>query len=240
MPVDILLTVVATSVIQSIFGVGVLLFGTPLMLLLGYGFVDALGVLLPVSIAISALQFVRHYEDVDTGFYKNLLVYSIPLVVLFLMVVTTVKINISLLIGPLLIVVALKNFSTVIDRALQSVVKYERLYLMAMGLIHGISNLGGSMLTVIIYSKQYPKNKTRVTAAASYATLASCQLATLLLIGSDFTVSFADKITFIQVAAVMFLLTEEMLYNGIDNEKYSKIFAMFLFASGILLITKSL
>ncbi|HEY8036751.1 MAG TPA: hypothetical protein VIF37_14315 [Methylobacter sp.] len=240
MPVDILLTVVATSVVQSIFGVGVLLFGTPLLLLLGYGFVDALGVLLPVSIAISALQFLRHYEDVDTKFYKNVLVYSIPLVVLFLMVVTSVKINISLLIGPLLIFVALKNFSTVIDRALQSVVKYERIYLMAMGLVHGISNLGGSMLTVIIYSKHYPKNKTRVTAAASYATVASCQLATLLLIGSDFTVSFADKISFIQVAVVMFLLTEEMLYNGIDNEKYSKIFAMFLFASGILLITKSL
>ncbi|MDP1771494.1 MAG: hypothetical protein Q8L15_04360 [Methylobacter sp.] len=240
MPVDILLTVVATSVVQSIFGVGVLLFGTPLLLLLGYGFVDALGVLLPVSIAISALQVLRHYEDVDAGFYKNVLIYSIPLVVLFLLVVTTVKINISLVIGPLLIFVALKNFSTVIDRALQSVVKYERIYLMAMGLVHGISNLGGSMLTVIIYSKHYPKNKTRVTAAASYATLASCQLATLWLIGSDFTVSFADKISFIQVAVVMFLLTEEMLYNGIDNEKYSKIFAMFLFASGILLITKSL
>ncbi len=240
MPADILLTVIATSVIQSIFGVGVLLFGTPLLLLLGYGFVDALGVLLPVSIAISALQVLRHYEDIDAKFYKNVLVYSIPLVVLFLVAVTSVKINIGLVIGPLLIFAALKNFSTVIERTLQSVVKYERIYLMAMGLVHGISNLGGSMLTVIIYSKHYPKNKTRVTAAASYATLASCQLATLWLVGSDFTVSFADKISFIQVAVVMFLLAEEVLYNGIDNEKYSKIFAMFLFASGILLITKSL
>ena len=183
---------------------------------------------------------LRHDEDVDTGFYKNVLVYSIPLVVLFLVVVTSVKINISLVIGGLLIFVALKNFSTAIDRALQSIVKYERIYLMAMGLVHGMSNLGGLMLTVIIYSKKYPKNKTRMTAAASYATVASCQLATLLLIGSEFTVPFADKISFIQVAVVMFLLTEEMLYNGIDNEKYSKIFAGFLFASGILLIMKSL
>jgi uncharacterized membrane protein YfcA len=54
MPIDILLIVVSTSVIQSVFGVGVLLFGTPLLLLLGYEFVDALGVLLPVSIAISS------------------------------------------------------------------------------------------------------------------------------------------------------------------------------------------
>ena len=111
---------------------------------------------------------------------------------------------------------------------------------MAMGLVHGVSNLGGSMLTMIIYSKHYPKDKTRVTAGASYATVALCQLATLLFIGSDFTVSFADKISFIQMAVVTFLLTEEMLYNGIDNEKYSKIFAVFLFASGTLLIMKSL
>lgn len=66
--------------------------------------------------------------------------------------------------------------------------------------------------------------------------LALCQLATLLIIGSE----FADRISFVQVAVVMFLLTEEMLYNGIDNEKYGKLFALFLLASGILLITKSL
>ncbi|MGR9012160.1 MAG: TSUP family transporter [Gammaproteobacteria bacterium] len=240
MPVDILLTVVATSVVQSIFGVGVLLFGTPLLLLLGYGFVDALGVLLPVSIAISALQVLRHYEDVDSGFFKNVLFYSVPFVVLLLLVVTSVKINISLVIGVVLIFVALESFSTAIEKALQSIVKYEKIYLMAMGLVHGVSNLGGSMLTVMIYSKKYPKNKTRVTAAASYATFALCQMATLFFMDSVFTVSFADKMSFIQIAAVMFLLTEEMLYNGIDNEKYSKIFAVFLFVSGILLIIKSL
>ena len=240
MPIDILLIVVSTSVIQSVFGVGVLLFGTPLLLLLGYKFVDALGVLLPVSIAISTLQVLRHYKDVDTEFFKNVLVYSLPLVVLFLLLVTTAKINISLIIGVLLIFVALKNFSRVVDRAFQFIVKYERLYLMAMGLVHGMSNLGGSMLTMIIYSKHYPKNRTRVTAAVSYATVATCQLATLLFIGSEFTVSVSDKISFIQIAVVTFLITEEMLYNEIDNEKYSKIFAVFLFASGVLLIMKSL
>lgn len=240
MPVDILLTVVATSIIQSVFGVGVLLFGTPLLLLLGYGFVDALGVLLPVSIAINTLQVLRHYEDVDIAFYKNILIYSVPWVVLFLLVITAVKINVSLVIGGLLIFVALKNFSTAINRAVMSVVRYERIYLMVMGLVHGVSNLGGSMLTVIIYSKKYPKDKTRVTAAASYATVATCQLATLFLVGSEFTVSVADKISFIQLGVVMFLLTEEVLYNQIDNEKYSKIFAVFLFVSGILLIMKSL
>jgi uncharacterized membrane protein YfcA len=111
---------------------------------------------------------------------------------------------------------------------------------MIMGMVHGMSNLGGSMLTIIIYAKNYTKDKTRVTAAASYATVATCQLITLLLLNTQFTIAYADKITFIQIGIIMFLLTEELLYKNIDNEKYAKLFAIFLFISGILLILKSL
>jgi hypothetical protein len=38
----------------------------------------------------------------------------------------------------------------------------------------------------------------------------------------------------------MFLATEEMLYGQIANEIYGKLFAVFLFVSGSLLIVKSL
>jgi uncharacterized membrane protein YfcA len=195
---------------------------------------------LPVSIAVNALQFVRHYEELDTKFYKNILIYSVPVVVVFLWLVTTVKVNVGIFIGGVLIFVALKSFLPVIERLLTSIVVYERLYLMIMGMVHGISNLGGSLLTIIVYAKNYTKDKTRVTAAASYATVASCQLTTLLLLNSQFTVSYADKITFIQMGILVFLFTEELLYKKIDNEKYTKLFAIFLFISGILLILKSL
>lgn len=240
MPIDILLAIIVVSVIQSIFGVGILLFGTPILLLLGYEFVEALGVLLPVSIAVNALQFVRHYEDLDTKFYKNILLYTVPMVVVFLWLVTTVKINVGIFIGGVLIFVALKSFLPIIERLLTSIVVYERLYLMIMGLVHGMSNLGGSMLTIIIYAKNYAKDRTRVTAAASYGTVATCQLITLLLLNTQFTITYADKITFIQIGIILFLLTEELLYKNIDNEKYAKLFAVFLFISGILLILKSL
>jgi hypothetical protein len=62
----------------------------------------------------------------------------------------------------------------------------------------------------------------------------------LLLIGTEFSISYADKAFFVQVGIVMFLLTEEMLYGQIANEIYSKLFAVFLFVSGIMLIVKSL
>lgn len=46
------------SVIQSIFGMGILVFGTPALLLLGYDFSSVLGLLLPSSVLISFTQLV--------------------------------------------------------------------------------------------------------------------------------------------------------------------------------------
>ena len=43
---------------QSIFGVGLLLFGTPTFLLLNYNFLDTLNILLPISVSISFLQLI--------------------------------------------------------------------------------------------------------------------------------------------------------------------------------------
>lgn len=142
MPVDILLTVIVTSIIQSVFGVGVLLFGTPLLLLLGYDFIDALIVLLPISIAINALQILKHHQYIDFAFYRNVLIYTIPFVVLFLFIVTTANINIGFLVGLFLVFVALKNVSSAIEAALEALLKHERIYLAVMGIVHGLPTWG--------------------------------------------------------------------------------------------------
>ncbi len=240
MPLDILFTVVVTSVIQSIFGVGVLLFGTPLLLLLGYDFINALIVLLPISIAINSFQLLKHYRHIDLGFYKNVLIYTIPFVVLFLFFVTSSKINIGFLVGAFLVFVALKSYSSAVEKTLESLVKYEKIYLAVMGVIHGLTNLGGSLLTAIVHGKNYPKDVTRVTVAVCYATFAVFQIFTLMFLTEGFEVSYSDNMAFLQVGVIMFLLTEEMVYTSIDNEKYSKIFAIFLLASGISLLIKSI
>ena len=78
MATDILITIAVTSVIQSIFGVGVLLFGTPILLLLGYEFIDAVMILLPISVSINILQIAKDYRSIDFQFYKGILFYTIP------------------------------------------------------------------------------------------------------------------------------------------------------------------
>ena len=239
MAVDILLTVVATSIIQSIFGVGVLLFGTPLLLLLGYDFINALIILLPISISINSFQILKHYQHIDFTFYKNVLIYTIPFVVFFLFIVATAKINIGILVGLFLVFVALKSYLKKVSQMLESMVKYERTYLATMGVVHGLTNLGGSLLTAIVHGKQYKKDTIRVTVAICYATFAVFQIFTLYFLVESYDVSYSDNMAYLQVGVIMFLLTEEIVYTSIDNEKYSKIFAGFLFASGVLLVLKS-
>lgn len=240
MPVDILLTVAVTSVIQSIFGVGVLLFGTPLLLLLGHDFVNTLSILLPISIAINVLQLLKHYQHIDTQFYKKVLIYTIPLVVIFLVIGISSQLNLNILIGLFLVFVALKNTSTRIEKLLENLVKYERTYLAIMGLVHGLTNLGGSLLTALAHGKNYTKNTARVTIASCYATFAVFQLLTLLFLDQSFELSYQENVSFLQIGVIIFLLTEEILYTQINNKKYTQLFGCFLFISGILLVIKSI
>jgi len=240
MPIDILATLVITTIIQSLFGVGILLFGTPLLLLLGYEFSYALSVLLPISIAINLLQVIKHYQYIDLRLYKNILLYCAPFIALFLFIITNIPINISLIIGLFLIFVALKDTSPRIESTLTAMIKYEKTYLIMMGIVHGITNLGGSLLTALIHEQHQAKNNTRVTIAICYATFAAFQLLTLFIIGYESDMAYTEKMMLLQFSVVIFLLTEEGLYARINNQKYQQLFTFFLASSGILLVLKSL
>ena len=67
---DILAPIFLTATIQSLFGVGVLLFGTPILLDLVYGFITALTILLPISLAINLLQASKDYRHIHVPFYR--------------------------------------------------------------------------------------------------------------------------------------------------------------------------
>jgi uncharacterized membrane protein YfcA len=240
MSFDILIVVIITSFIQSIFGVGVLLFGTPLLLLLGYDFIQAVIILLPISLSINLIQITKDYRSVDLDFYKKILLYTIPFVVIFLFVVTELKVNIGIIIGLFLLFVATKNYSRKINGIIKFLVGYEKVYFMLMGIIHGMTNLGGSLLTAIVHSKEYEKQMTRVTVAVSYATFAVFQIITLAVLGYRIENIIFDNGAYLIVGITVFIITEKIVYMEINNEYYSKSFATFLLLSGLLLCIKSI
>ncbi|HYE34668.1 hypothetical protein [Methylocaldum sp.] len=233
MSVDILLTVIVTAIVQSIFGAGVLL--------LGYEFVDVLIVLLPISIAINLLQIAKHHAHIDFSFYRRVLLLTLPPIGLFLFLVTHTRINIGVLIGLFLLLIALKEFSPAVTRIIDALMKYEKAYFVTMGIVHGLSNLGGSLLTALVHHKDYTKDVARVTVAASYATFAAAQILTLWLFSrSQIDVPFAENGIYLVVGSLIFLLTDEMLYTQIDQAKYRRIFAGFLAVAGMVLMIRAL
>jgi uncharacterized membrane protein YfcA len=237
---DILISVVVTSAIQSVFGVGVLLFGTPLLLLLGHGFVRTLTVLLPISISINLIQIALHGRHVDFSLYRRILVYTIPFVVLCLVWVTEVELNIGFVVGPFLVFVACKDFSRRVGAMVTSLMRFERTYLVVMGVVHGLTNLGGSLLTALVHGRGYDKDTTRVTTAIAYCTFAVFQLATLIVTRKLAHVDGLQEVAYVGAGIMVFGIVDQLVYVNIDNRKYKSLFAAFLFASGCLLLYKAI
>ena len=236
MPVDIILSVLLVSIIQSIFGVGVLLFGTPLLLLLEYNYSTTLLVLLPISIVINAMQIFKHHEYIDIKFYKNVLYFTIPIIIFFLIIGLTASININLLVGVFLVFIALKYFFINESKIININIKHEKINLVLMGIVHGLTNLGGSLLTAIVFNKQYDKNEARVTIAICYLTFAIVQIITLLFLNEKSGFTLTNNIVFILIGALSFIIIEKTIFLNIKSEDYQRVFSAFLFVSGFSLI----
>jgi uncharacterized membrane protein YfcA len=111
---------------------------------------------------------------------------------------------------------------------------------MLMGIIHGMINLGGSLLMAIVHSKDYEKKIARVTVASSYATFAIFQIITLAVLGYRIDTRISENGIYLIVGLAIFILTEKIVYMEINNENYAKSFATFLILSGLLLCIKSI
>ena len=236
---DILIIVFVTSFVQSLFGVGVLLFGTPALLLQGYEFHHTIYVLLPVSLSINAIQIIKDHKGVDWDFFRKVLAYSIPFIILFLLIVRSVAIDFGLAVGVLLLLVAIKDWFRKAENIVNMLLKYENPYFALMGSVHGLTNLGGPLLTAAVHIKGYEKKISRATVAAAYATFAAFQIGTLLVSGYNPETSVPTIGIYIGAGLTVFLITESVLYSEIKSNAYRKLFAVFLFLAGVTLCVKS-
>ena len=99
------------SIFQSVFGVGLLLFGTPVFLMLDYDFISTLVTILPVSIIISFFQ-IMHKKNLKKDQIKEFNLNSLPFLFIFLITsIYTDLIDIKLFVSILLIISALITLS---------------------------------------------------------------------------------------------------------------------------------
>lgn len=186
---EIYFLILILSIVQSLFGVGLLLFGTPLLLLLGYEYTEALLYLLPASSVLSWSQVKDlQSEKLNGGYRKLFFLITLPLLVAGLLISTEfdVKREITIFVAMMLVLSFVLRTSTSLRDLLQKVMKNNlKVALGTMGLIHGLSNMGGSILTPLVSSLYKDKNKVLAGVSFDYAFMASLQLVVLVFIKGE-------------------------------------------------------
>ncbi len=239
MNIDIFITILLTSVLQSIFGTGILLFGTPILLMLGNNFQTTLIILLPASILVNCFQLRNNFNNIDQNFYKNLTLFCLPGIFIVLFFFDSKELNTNFIIGILLIIVSLQSMVKTIQIGLRLVLNYEKFYLVVMGFLHGLTNLGGSLLTGAILSKDLPKNSKRATIAVSYCSMAFIQICTLVTkIRLDVFLN-KNYLMYWVSAPIIFVAVEKYLYYSVNEKLYRKISNFFLFFMGLIILLKT-
>ena len=200
---------------QSIFGVGLLIWGTPTFLLLGYDFFDVLNILLPYSIVISFLQIHAH-KGKDFLFGKKILIHSIPFLIIGLIIIESVQddINFVLIVSIFLVFFSIINVRNLTKKKIE--IKNINLSLKILGLFHGLTNLGGSLLTLISSNIYNNKDTIRYNISNGYLIFALFQLS---LINIFFQKVNFDYLKFIWLPVLIFIFSQK-LFKRMNNNVY--------------------
>ena len=217
-----LIIIFALIVVQSIFGVGLLLFGTPSLLLLGYDFANTLNILMPVSISISAVQFFKSKVK-DRIFIKDYNIFCIPFLIIFLFI--ALKFNYLfdfrflvalLLIFSSVLILNKKKFSSF----KRMIFKIKNFFLIVIGVIHGLTNMGGSFLAIYctLISKSI-KEVTRYYISYGYLIMGTIQYLMVLFLSYDLLIF--NKIYYVFLALIIYFPAQK-IFKNLNDRKFSK------------------
>jgi len=170
--------------LQSIVGVGVLVLGTPIMLLLEYNMTEILSTLLPVSILTSLLNFTyfklkkkKMKIKIDSEIKKYLVVICAPCIAIGLLILKNFEddINLNLTISFVIIssILIISKFKKILFKWKK---KFKILSLGFIGITHGITNSGGTILSIVVTALNKQQiNQSRYNITFSYLFLAIFQ-----------------------------------------------------------------
>ena len=236
MPILEVSVIIFLIIIQFFFGVGLLLFGTPSFLILGYDFANTINILMPVSITISFLQFFKS-KIKDQKFINEYNLFCLPFLVFFLVIALKFKyiLNFKLLVGLLLVFSSIlilnkKRFSSFKE----TFFKLKKLVLISIGCVHGLTNMGGSFLA--IYSTLVSQNKKEITRyyiCYGYLIMGILQYITVLFL--SFNLLEFTKLFYILLALIIYF-PSQILFKNVKDKKFSKYISIIALMYGLIIL----
>jgi uncharacterized protein len=239
--------IIPLVILQSIAGVGILVVGTPLLLLLNYSIIQIMSFLLPISLLTSLFNifFIKLVNKKKTKFQldvdikKIFFLYCLPGVFLGIMIIKYFQnyFNFELLVSVIIIISLLikYKYKNLIYKLPPIFIK---IILTFIGFIHGITNSGGTLLSLLLINNSNDnKDQLRYKITFYYFFLALFQY----LI---FSYTFSVLMNLNQVIYLLLLICTGSLIgnflNKIINDLFFKRGIEFIaFLSSFFLIIKS-
>jgi hypothetical protein len=222
------------TISQSLFGVGILLWGTPIFLLLGENFIQTLTLLLPLSLMVSFLQILPRLDKIDKNIFTRFLKYSLPGIFVGLSIILIYSPDIHLVVAVILcasICLKTKLLSLLIHRAES---KFDKLFIFIIGLIHGLSNLGGPLLVLRVSLEKFDKETYRTVTASVYLLFAIIQIIII-----TFKIGYIEiSIIYFLFAVLIYFFTNRYIFFKMNEVLYDRTITFLMFLMALFLFTK--
>ena len=225
---------------QSIIGVGVLVLGTPFLLILKFNLVEIFFILLPISIITSLSNLIiinysnKSLKKSTYKEFKKFFKICIPSIFLGLILLKIFEnfINFKFLVSFVII------FSVLLV-LLKDKIKYKINFfrisiLSVVGLAHGLTNSGGTLMSLALTANN-DNEYARLNTTFFYLVLAVFQyLLTVIIFFEKFTFLDDVKIFFVLIIGI---LAGNLLYYYLKSEIYKIIVNSLAIISAIILLT---
>ncbi|MDA9995728.1 TSUP family transporter [Candidatus Pelagibacter sp.] len=187
----IYLIIFVLAILQTIVGVGVLVLGTPILLILNYNILEIINLLLPISIMVSLSNYIylkynkkKLKINLDKNIKKIFIVICVPGISIGLILAREFfhYINFEILVSIIIIM------SLIIKHKYENLMKVlpltiNKIVLILISVIHGLTNSGGTLLTIFFTSfDKNKKNQSRYSVTFYYLILVLVQYMLFLIV----------------------------------------------------------
>lgn len=236
MDVHLLVIIALLAVVQSLVGVGVLLFGTPILLLLGHSFVEVLIILTPISLAISIATMLKKWS------LRNM---EWALLFLPIMVFSGIYLATGILEGVVTFIVSLlliglgvqQIYKPTVDSGVETLSSIKKnIIVQVIAFIHGLSNQGGGLLvwaSRYIYTEKYAR---RSIIAIIYGYMALIQVLSVLYLHTEL---FIERVNIYLIATgIAAYFIGERIFTKIEQKQYDLGISISMIVFGLFLAIK--
>ncbi len=225
--------------LQSAVGVGVLVLGTPFLLIKGYSIVEIFFFLLPLSIITSLVNLViirltkKKENFITPKEFKKFFFACIPSIILGVLILKYYQefINFKVLVG---LVIILSIILIILRSRITFKINFFRISILSIvGVIHGLTNSGGTLMSLFL-SNEKNKLDARYNITFFYFMLATIQyLITIVIFQNSLFLTFELLSFFILIFGIIL----GNLFIIYVSERFYKLLINFLaLVSSVILV----